>query len=165
MSFIKRALSMVSRSIPLERGFAHCDIPCGIYDPISAKIAAQTVQKMVMRIQGLEKPAPTDSPEAWAAYENTLSRYVSVKEEHAQVCKKELLILWGDYFRPDHLEGHPDLHDTFWKATKLCSGNKQRVDLEAAKELVAAVDRVAEIFWSTKNTTWEDTVAAVRFGT
>lgn len=164
MSIINRAFGVVARSLPTERGFAHCDIPCGIYDPISAKIAAQTVQKMVMRIQGLAKPAPADSPEAWAAYENTLGRYVAVKEEHAQVCKKELLILWGDYFRPDHLEAHPDLHDTFWKATKLCSGNKQRVDLDAAKELVAAVDRVSEIFWSTKNTAWEDTVAAVRFG-
>ena len=33
---------------------AHCDIPCGIYDPIAAKIAAQTVHKMVLRIQSLE---------------------------------------------------------------------------------------------------------------
>ena len=165
MSLLKQALSAMTRALPAERAYAHCDIPCGIYDPISAKIAAQTVQKMVIRIQALEKPSPTDSAEGWATYENTLSRYVSVKEEHAQICKKELSILWGDYFRPDHLEKYPDLHDTFWKAAKLCGANKQRVDLDASKELVATVDKVAEIFWSTKNTTWQDTVADVRFGT
>mgnify|MGYP001054235899 FL=1 len=165
MSLLRQVISSIARAIPAERAYAHCDIPCGIYDPISAKIAAQTVQKMVMRIQALEKPAGGDSAEAWATYENTLSRYVSVKEEHAQLCKKELSILWGDYFRPDHLEKHPDLHDTFWKAAKLCGANKQRVDLDASKELVATVDKLAEIIWSTKNTTWQDTVADVRFGT
>ena len=165
MSLLRQALSVMARALPAERAYAHCDIPCGIYDPITAKIAAQTVQKMVMRIHALKKPAATDSAEAWATYENTLARYVAVKEEHAQVCKKELSILWGDYFRPEHLVKYPDLHETFWKAAKLCGANKQKVDLDASKELVATVDRVAEIFWATKNTTWKDTVAEVRFGT
>ena len=165
MDLFRQAFSIVTRALPSEKAYAHCDIPCGIYDPITAKIAAQTVQKMVMRIQALATPAPADSGEAWAAYENTLGRYVAVKEEHAQLCKKELSILWGDYFKPEHLEKYPDLHDTFWKAAKLCGANKQRVDLDASKELVATVDKVAEIFWGTKNTTWQDTVADVRFGT
>ena len=165
MSLLRQVLSTITMALPAEKAYAHCDIPCGIYDPITAKIAAQTVQKMVMRIQALQQPGASDSAEAWATYENTLGRYVAVKEEHAQLCKKELSILWGDYFRPEHLEKHPDLHDTFWKAAKLCGANKQRVDLGASKELVATVDKVAEIFWSTKNTPWQDTVADVRFGT
>ena len=165
MSIFRQAVSAIVRALPSEKGYAHCDIPCGIYDPITAKIAAQTVQKMVMRIQALQKPDAGDSADAWATYENTLGRYVTVKEEHAQLCKKELSILWGDYFRPEHLEKYPDLHDTFWKAAKLCGANKQRVDLDASKELVATVDKVAETFWATKNTTWTDTVADVRFGT
>ena len=165
MSLFKQFVSAVIRTTRAEKAYAHCDIPCGIYDPISAKIAAQTVQKMVMRIQALSKPSESDNADAWITYENTLSRYVTVKEEHAQICKRELAILWGDYFRPDHLEKHPDLHDIFWKAAKLCGANKQRVDLDASKELVTAVDKVAEIFWSTKNTSWQDTVSEVRFGT
>ena len=165
MSLLEKAFTIATRALPTEKAYAHCDIPCGIYDPIAAKIAAQTVQKMVLRIQALAKPAPDAAPDAWATYQNTLSRYVTVKEEHAQLCKKELVILWGDYFRPEHLEKYPDLHENFWKAAKLSSTNKQQVNMDAAKELVGAVDKIAEIFWSTKNTTWEDTVAAVRFGT
>ena len=165
MPIFRQAVSAIVRALPSERAYAHCDIPCGIYDPITAKIAAQTVQKMVMRIQALQKPDASDSGDAWATYENTLGRYVTVKEEHAQLCKKELSILWGDYFRPEHLEKYPDLHDTFWKAAKLCGANKQKVDLDASKDLVATVDKVAETFWATKNVTWQDTVADARFGT
>ena len=165
MSFFKCAFGLIYRVLPAEEGHAHCDIPCGIYDPIQAKIAAQTVQKMVMRIQSLNKPGPNDGGEAWAAYENNLDRYVQVKEEHAQVCKKELLILWSDYFKPEHLEKHSDLHDTYWQAAKLCSTNKQTVNLDAAKQLVDTVDKLSGIFWATKGVTWKDEVATVRFGT
>ncbi|MBF8267895.1 MAG: putative nickel-containing superoxide dismutase precursor [Dehalococcoidia bacterium] len=164
MSLLRTAFSVIARALPTERAYAHCDIPCGIYDPIAAKIAAQTVQKMVMRIQALQKPSPTDSTAAWATYENTLGRYIAVKEEHATLCKKELLILWTDYFKPEHLAKFPDLHDAFWKAAKLGSTCKQQVNLEAAKELVAAVDRIAVLFWQTKGVTWHDSVEAARFG-
>ena len=144
---------------------AHCDIPCGIYDPIAAKIAAQTVQKMVQRIQGLKVPGPGDDAAAVQAYVNTVSRYVAVKEHHAELCKHELRILWADYFRPEHVEAHPDLHATFWNAEKLAGRNKQSVDMAAAQELVAAVDRISEIFWATKNVTYSDANAKVRYGT
>ena len=163
MSILSLAIGAINRVLPGEKAYAHCDIPCGIYDPIIAKIAAQTVQKMVLRMQALERPAGDDSG-ATTAYANTMSRYIAVKEEHAQLCKKELSILWGDYFRPDHLEAYPDLHDNFWKAAKLCGANKQKEDLDSAKELVATVDSIAKIFWATKNTEWEDKVSDVRFG-
>jgi nickel superoxide dismutase len=156
---------VVNRVFPAQVAYAHCDIPCGIYDPISAKIAAQTVLKMVMRIQALENPGAGASPDAVATYSNTLGRYITVKEQHAELCKKELDILWHDYFRPDHVEKYPDLHTTIWQANKLASRNKQNVDLDAAKELVSSVDKVAEIFWATKNVTYKDEVADVRFGT
>ena len=79
--------------------------------------------------------------------------------------KDELDILWHDYFRPDHLEKYPDLHTTFWNANKLASKNKQSVDMDAAEQLVDAVDRIAETFWATKNVTYSDPVASTRFGT
>ncbi len=123
---------------------AHCDIPCGIYDPTPAKIAADTVAKMVEKIGALPKGA-TD-----AATGNSFVRMVAVKEEHAQICKKELEILWSDYFKPEHLQKYPNLHDTFWKAAKLCSKNKQNVDAQAASELQAAVKEISDIFWATK---------------
>ena len=154
-----------NRVFPADVAYAHCDIPCGIYDPIQAKIAAQTVVKMVMRIQALERPAADAASDAQAAYTNTLNRYVTVKEEHAQLCKKELDILWHDYFNPTHLEKYPDVHTKFWMATKLAARNKQNVDMAAANELVGAVDEIATIFWATKNVDYKDEVAAVRFGT
>ena len=122
--------------------YAHCDIPCGIYDPTAAKTAADTVAKMVEKIQGFGG--------ADEASRNNFSRSVHVKEEHAQICKRELLILWTDYFKPEHLEKYPNLHDTFWKAAKLCSKNKQTVDAKAAADLQAAVKEIADIFAATK---------------
>ena len=160
-----RIPSTLKRLWPVREAHAHCDIPCGIYDPVAAKIAAQTVQKMVLRIQALAEPGSGASAEDRATYNNTMSRYITVKEEHAELAKRELDILWHDYFRPDHLEQHPDLHTTFWQATKLASSNKQSVNMESAKELVATVDRIAETFWATKNVTYSDPVADVRFGT
>ena len=148
-----------------QKAEAHCDIPCGIYDPIAAKIAAQTVQKMVLRIQALERPAPGADAGAFNDFANKFSRYVEVKEEHAEIVKKELRILWADYFNPTHLEALPDLHTHFWNAQKLAGRNKQNVDMEAAQELVATVDAISEAFWTTKNVTYSDPNAAVRYGT
>ena len=135
---------MFSRLLkPPVTAYAHCDIPCGIYDPTPAKIAADTVAKMVEKITAL--PPTTDH-----ATRNSVVRMVVVKEEHAQICKKELEILWSDYFKPEHLEKYPKLHDTFWKAVKLCSKNKQNVDAQAAADLQSAVKEISDMFWATK---------------
>ena len=159
-------LASVLRSLwPVYEAEAHCDIPCGIFDPISAKIGAQTVLKMVMRLEAMEPPSPSSSADERRTSFNTANRYIVVKEEHAQLVKKELDILWHDYFRPDHLEKYPDLHNMFWTAAKLAGKNKQSVDLEAAKQLVGCVDTIAEIFWATKGVTYSDPNADVRFGT
>ena len=152
------------RWLPVKEAHAHCDIPCGIYDPIAAKIAAQTVLKMVMRIQALEYPQG-GSDEEHTTYRNSLGRYVVVKEQHAELVKHEVDILWHDYFKPEHLEKYPDLHTTVWDTTKLASTNKQNVDLDAARRLVESVDKIADAFWATKGVTYSDPNAQVRFGT
>ena len=146
-----------------QKAEAHCDIPCGIYDPISAKIAAQTVQKMVLRIEALEPPGPGGDASARQEFISKMSRYVTVKEEHAEICKKELSILWADYAWPNAPAGF-DLHGSFNSALKLAGRCKQNVDMAACEELVATVDRIATAFWATKNVTYSDPNAAARYG-
>ncbi len=142
---------------------AHCDIPCGIYDPIAAKIAAQTVQKMVLRIQALEAPGPSGEAAARQEFLSKMAQYVTVKEEHAEIVKKELSILWADYGWPN-LPADFDLHGSFNQALKLAGRCKQNVDMAACEELVSTVDSIATAFWATKNVTYSDPNAAARYG-
>jgi nickel superoxide dismutase len=135
---------------------AHCDGPCGVYDPASARISAEAVRSMTKKILALVPPAADDT-EAMARHLNTLSRYVQIKEEQAHETKEHLLVLWTDYFKPVHLDAHPDLHDIFWKAAKLCSACKVEVSPTHADELIDAVKQVHDIFWKTKgrDVAWE----------
>lgn len=140
-------LSKLLSFFPATPVYAHCDVPCGIYDPKPAQIAAATVAKMVEKIEALPEE------EKWTIDDRAnFVRYVWTKEEHARKCKEEILILWTDYFKPEHLGKFPNLHDTFWKAAKLCSDNKQHVNKEAAQELVDIVNNIADIFAQTKAT-------------
>jgi nickel superoxide dismutase len=125
---------------------AHCDGPCGVYDPASIRIAAEAVVSMTKKILDLKKPEGDDK-----AYQNTLSRFISVKEEQATVAKREILVLWTDYFKPNHLEQFPNLHDTFWKAAKLCSACKYELSLQHCDELMAACKEIHDMFWASKN--------------
>ena len=126
---------------------AHCDIPCGIYETGTADTAAKTVATLTKKILDLGSLPPADgNASKQLAYENTIARMVMVKEHHAQLCKEQLLILWTDYFKPNHLQAFPDLHETFWKAAKLCSYCKQNVDLAKAEELQKAVAGVSAMF-------------------
>ena len=129
---------------PPEIAHAHCDVPCGIYDPHTAELAARTVARMVELIGQLPKERLTE------AERHKFVRCIAVKEQHAETVKHEIGVLWSDYFKPEHLERHPDLHDRTWKILKLASKNKQNIDAAAAAELEAAVKEYAEIFWSTK---------------
>jgi len=128
---------------------AHCDGPCGVYDPASARVAAEAVLSMTKKLIDLTPPSSTNSEE-WSIYNNTFSRYVAIKEDQAKETKKEILILWTDYFKPIHLENYPDLHDTIWKATKLCSACKVNIDQGQAEELMNYVEKIHNIFWKTK---------------
>ncbi len=150
MILIDHAISIVDRISRPAPARAHCDIPCGIYDPHAAQVAALTVIRMVQLIQALPKPESSASKDALDTYAMQMSRYTSVKEEHAKLCEHELVVLWTDYFRPEHVEKFPNLHDLFWKATKLTSTVKQQLSMDAAQQLLAACQDIAEIFWQTK---------------
>lgn len=147
---LKNIAKAISSTSPATEADAHCDGPCGVYDPASVRIAAEAAVSMTKKILALTPPADSDA-KAWAAYNNTLSRYVAIKEEQAHLAKTELLVLWTDYFKPPHLEQFPNLHDTFWKAAKLCSSVKVEVSAQHAEELMEAVKEIHEIFWKSKN--------------
>ena len=138
-SVISYILSVIDWLFPAETAHAHCDIPCGIYSDHPSQMAADTVVKMVEKIGAL----PKDDI-------HSLIRMTMVKEQHAEICKRELLILWTDYFKPEHLSKYPDLHDKIWKAAKLCSKNKQEINMDAAKELQEAVHEIGHFFVETK---------------
>jgi nickel superoxide dismutase len=123
---------------------AHCDVPCGIYDPAGAVLAARTVARMVELIGGIEAGSTA------MADRNTFVRCVTVKEQHAELVKHEVQVIWSDYFKPEHLTANPDLHTKVWNILKLAGKNKQNIDAEAAAQLEVAVKEFAEIFWSTK---------------
>ncbi len=146
---LRSALSAIFNSLPAAEVRAHCDGPCGVYDPASARVAAEAVLSMTKKLIALEPPQGND-PAIWAAYNNTFSRYVAIKEDQAKETKKELLILWTDYFKPEHLATYPDLHDTFWKAAKLCSACKVNIDLAKAQELMQSVEKIHHMFWKSK---------------
>ncbi|MCB0062960.1 MAG: superoxide dismutase, Ni [Caldilineaceae bacterium] len=139
----KKALSQLANLLPAEEVSAHCDGPCGVYDPASSRIAAEAVLSMTKKI--LDAGNPSD-----IAAKNTFARFVAIKEEQAQIAKDELLILWTDYFKPPHLEQYPDLHTKFWNAAKLCSACKVEVSLEKAQSLMSAIEEIHKIFWATK---------------
>ncbi len=144
-----KALQLLNDRLPTRSAEAHCDGPCGVYDPSSARIAAEAAVSMTKKLLALQPPAAGDGA-AWAAYLNTVSRYVTIKEEQAHLAKEELLVLWTDYFKPPHLDAYPELHNTFWTAAKLCSSVKVEVNLEHAQELMAAIEAIHNIFWATK---------------
>ena len=123
---------------------AHCDVPCGIYDPSGAQLAARTVARMVELIGQID-PASTA-----VADRNKFVRCVTVKEQHAELVKREVQVIWSDYFKPEHLAAAPDLHTKVWNVLKLAGKNKQSIDAEAAAQLEAAVKEFADIFWATK---------------
>ncbi len=150
MSLYKDAFRVFNRVLQTKVAYAHCDIPCGIYDPHAAQLAALTVIRMNQLIQGLAKPGPQSTPAQIETYNASLSRIVAVKEQHAELCKHELRVLWGDYFRPEHVQQYPDLHERFFNAMKLASKARQQNDMDAAQQLLAAVQGIAEIFWKTK---------------
>src|SRR6185369_7131693 len=139
----------IKKLFPTITAEAHCDVPCGIYEPTPAKIAAKTVQRMIEQEDALALPDWNDQHAA-SHYLESITRRAVTKEHHADTCKHELYTLWSDFFKPEHLVTFPDLHDTFWKAVKLCSKVKQEGHVEDAKALVDAVDGIAKMFYAAK---------------
>lgn len=131
---------MLSRLFaPRTTVHAHCDLPCGVYDPAQARIEAQSIKAT------MEKYAASDDP-AFKA------RALIVKEERSELVKHHLWVLWTDYFKAPHFEAYPQLHTLFNEATKLAGagGTKGTNDVVVADALLAKIDEIAEIFWATK---------------
>ena len=131
------------RLAPIGTAHAHCDIPCGIYNPNDAVQAAQTCIRMTELLSEMGEPTGL-------AEHNSFARYVAAKEEHATKAKDDILVIWTDYFKPEHLAQYPDLHEKVWNACKLGSQVKQTVDMEAAQAFKAALEEIGEIFWASK---------------
>jgi len=116
---------------------AHCDLPCGVYDPAQARIEAESVRAIQEKYQGNADPA-------------FRTRALHIKEQRAELVKHHLWVLWTDYFKPEHLEKYPQLHELFWKATKEAGASKKSEDPAQGQKLLDAIDEIAKIFWETK---------------
>lgn len=116
--------------------YAHCDLPCGVYDPAQARIEAQSVLEMQKKYDGLD--------------DMNKSRCLFIKDERADLVKHHLMVLWADYFKPEHLEKYPDLHQKFWLAIKQASNCKRSVDPVEGQKLLEQIDEIATIFQATK---------------
>ncbi len=116
---------------------AHCDLPCGVYDPAQAKIEAQSVKACMEKYN-----ASSDS--------DFKVRATIIKEERCELVKHHLWVLWTDYFKVDHLKAFPNLHDLFWMATKSAGDAKKSNDPVVADRLLSEIDAIAELFWATK---------------
>ena len=120
----------------IKPAYAHCDLPCGIYDPAQARIEAESVLAIQEKMEGLDP-------------DNRI-RAVIIKEQRAELVKHHLWVLWTDYFKPPHLEKYPDLHDKIWRATKQAGDCKHHSEPEEGKKLLIMIDEIAKIFWETK---------------
>jgi len=143
---IYKVLEALDRKVGLQQAKAHCDIPCGIYDPIVAQISALTVVRMMDLINDLEGKGG----ERNAAYFNSLSRYVAVKEEHAERAKAEIRIIWGDFIKQPQIDQFPGAHELVHKIMQLGSKSRQTIDRDSAVQFVEAINQFAEFFWKVK---------------
>ena len=138
-------LTRLDEKFGFERAKAHCDIPCGIYDPSAAQIAALTVIRMIDLMSDLAAKGGQD-----LAAMNSMARYIASKEEHAEKAKHEVRVIWGDYIKPDHISKYPELPELAHKIMMLGSKARQTVDRQQALDLLNAINQFAEIFWATK---------------
>ena len=121
---------------PTRTVSAHCDIPCGIYDPEQARIEAESCYKIIQKYNDSQDQVFRD-------------RCILVKEQRAELTKHHIDVMWHDYFKPEHVQKFPDLHDVCWKASKQASQVKRTVDLNEAQKLLDLIDRI--------DTMWRET--------
>jgi len=125
---------------------AHCDVPCGVYDPAQARIEAESVKAIQERYADAEnKKSATETAEDYK------TRCLVIKEQRADMVKNHLWVLWTDYFKPEHTEKYPQLHELFWKATKEAGLAKKSQDPAQGQKLLDQIDEIAKIFWETKS--------------
>ena len=120
----------------IKKVYAHCDLPCGVYDPAQAMIEAKSVYAIMTKYGSL-----TDEDK---------TRAIFIKEQRAELVKHHLWVLWTDYFKPEHAQKFPNLHDLFWRATKQAGQTKKSVDPADGQKLLDLIDEIAKIFTKTK---------------
>ncbi|MDH4142046.1 MAG: superoxide dismutase, Ni [Chloroflexota bacterium] len=114
---------------PSTTARAHCDLPCGVYDPEQARIEAESCHRIIEKYAANEDPV-------------FRSRAIGIKEERADLVKHHLDVLWHDYFKPEHLETVPNLHELFWSATKQVSKVKASTDVTDSQKLLELIDQI-----------------------
>jgi nickel superoxide dismutase len=127
----------LARLLPATTVYAHCDLPCGVYDPAQARIEAESVLAITKKMSDNTDP-------------DFRTRALIIKEERAELVKRHLWVLWTDYFKPEHLEKHPNLHDLFWRATKQAGESKHHHDPGTAQKTLDLIAEIADIFAATK---------------
>ncbi|WP_308301121.1 MULTISPECIES: superoxide dismutase, Ni [unclassified Crossiella] len=131
---------MLSRILaPRLEVTAHCDLPCGVYDPAQARIEAESVKAIQEKFQSNEDP-------------EFRQRAIEIKEQRCELVKHHLWVLWTDYFKPPHFEKYPELHELFNRATKAAGagGAKGSTDPKTGTELLDYIEQISTIFWETK---------------
>jgi nickel superoxide dismutase len=137
MRMLDRVLTAVDRIRPPSLAHAHCDLPCGVYDPAQARIEAESVKAIQEKYN-----ASSD--------EEFRERAIQIKEQRAELVKHHLWVLWTDYFKPEHLEKYPQLHELFWSATKSAGESKKTTDVAVGQRLLDQIAEITKIFWETK---------------
>jgi nickel superoxide dismutase len=137
MPLVDRLIALVDRLNPPLQVHAHCDLPCGVYDPAQARIEAESVV-------GCQEKFQASDDEVFR------QRAVQIKEERADLVKHHLWVLWTDYFKPEHLEAYPQLHQLFWDATKAAGAAKKSEDPASGQKLLDLIGEIDKIFWETK---------------
>lgn len=130
-------LLLLAKILPTQTAYAHCDLPCGVYDPAQARIEAESVLKIMQKY-------------GQAHDEVEKIRALIIKEQRAELVKHHLWVLWTDYFKPEHLQKYPNLHDLFWRATKQAGQTKKSVDPADGQKLLDLIAEIDKIFKETK---------------
>ena len=138
MRILARLLSVADRLSAPTPAHAHCDLPCGVYDPAQARIEAEAVKSIQQKFQESDDPI-------------FQGRAVRIKEDRAEMLKHHLWVLWTDYFKPEHLAKYPNLHELFWNATKEAGAAKKSDDPSQGDKLLGLIKEIDTIFWETKN--------------
>lgn len=136
--------------LPHKTAYAHCDIPCGIYDPHNAQMAAHTVIRMIQLIEDVSATSPESPFEERKKIISQVSRITHVKEEHSNILEHELTTLENDYFKDEHYAKYKELKKWFSDANKLGTKARTEINMEAAKELLETVMKIAATFYDSK---------------
>lgn len=137
---------LIAKLLPSYRAFAHCDIPCGIYDPFRAQQAAHTIIRMTQLLNSVKREDETKA-------EHDIARMTNVKEKHSNILEEELETLRNDYFKEEHFKEHSNLEELFKKTLKSSAQARQGISMESAQATLAGVQEIAEIFFKTKGVT------------